>query len=328
MQSSHLDKRGKGLVFIVEINSRKICEVTPEVIAGNNNLNPIGKKLDEIIFIENNIGTKSIPAFFDNQWYKLEQEILIWKDRPCLKIGLRKRTNMPDSDVITSLKKMLEVLLHRLRSPLTGIQGYTYLVKNNVGDTYPSNHIDQINKGINHIFNLLDELEQLQKIPSKPVNPNNFSASFNGVINQILSNYSNDITDRIEFSAPHVNHIVQCNHRDLRRILSQLLDNAIRYSDVETDQITIDSPSPNSIRISHNGPPMPTSIEEELFSPFVTSGAQSLGIGLTIALLYAQRYNGSIYLAENSHYKGVSFVLCFPPTSNWNALGSSPHLIL
>lgn len=325
VQSSHLKrwKKSEGPVFIIEINSRKICEVSPEVIATNSKINPVGKKLDDIIHIEKNLGSADTPAYFNNQWYHLEQEILIWKDRPCVKVSLKQRTDIPDLSVIDSLKKMIEILVHHLRSPLTAIQGYAYLIENDTANHANGRHLGQINKGVNQISGLLNEIERFRDIPSDTVDVNNLSASSTDVVHSLLSGYPADITQRIKFTAPDDCHIIRSNQGDLRRTLSLLLDNAIQHSDAMKDKITVDFPSPYSIRITHDGTPIPKAIERELFFPFVTSGAQNLGIGLTLAMLYARRYRGSIFLTENKPYKGVSFVLCFPPASDWNASSSA-----
>jgi len=301
--------------FIVEMTSRKILEANQAVIAGCNNNDPSGKDIDEVAYIEKSIGSGNTAAFFNNQWYNLEQETLIQENKPYLKIRLLDRTNIPDVDIIFSLKKLIGVLLHRLRSPLTGIQGYTDLMEVNESN---NDYINRINNGIGQIFSLLDELERLQKISIESVKSSNFSASPNDIINQILAAYPVDVTNRITLSAlsSDTDPVFNSDPGDLRRILDQLINNAVKYSDADKDQITIDFPSPYSVRISHDGASIPKSIQEELFYPFVTSGASSLGIGLTIALLYAERYNATIFLTDNNRLKGVSFTLCFPPPAS------------
>lgn len=301
--------------FIIEMDSRKICDVNETVISGCDNYNPIGKDIDKIVYIEKNIGSALSPAFFNGQWFNLQQETLIWEGSPHIKISLQQRVGVPDFDTLHSLKKMIGFLLHRLRSPLTGMQGYLDIIEERTEDESNTKHLEKVNKGIEQLFDLLDDLESLQEISLKTVELNNYSADPETIIDEIISNYPDEVQDHITFTPPANPHLLRCSPGDLKRILSALVDNAIEHAPVnEGNQVTIEFPSANAVKISHNGNPIPKSIAQQLFFPFVTGKATKLGIGLTMAMLYAKRYKGSIFLTDNSPFRGVSFTFCLPPS--------------
>ncbi|WP_138430799.1 sensor histidine kinase [Fodinibius saliphilus] len=315
--SSLMEKTEKSdPTFIIDIDNRKICEVNEEAIALCNNKSPIGEKLGDIIYIDKKIGRDTSPAFFNGKWFCLEQETLLWNGAPHIKIKLKKRNEIPSIEALQSLKKMIGFLLHRIRSPLTGIQGYTELIENQLGEHHEQRYVNQVNKGIDQLFDLLDELETLEEISLDPVELNNHSANPKEVIDDILSNYSKEHRDKITFTASASTQNVRCNPGDLQRILSILISNAVEHAPIEQHHISISQPSAQSIKISHNGNPIPKSISKELFHPFVTTKAQQLGIGLTMAMLYAKRYQGSIFLTDNNPFREISFTFCLPPSTS------------
>lgn len=297
--------------FIVDMDSRKICKISKELVIACKS-NPIGKRIDRIVHIENNISQSIVAAFFNNRWYTLKQETILWEGSPHLKISLQSRDSIPDFETIHTLNNMIGFLLHRIRSPLTGIQGYAGFIKDSVDDSSISKYIDKIDRGVEELFAILDELETLENIPEKPVEVNNFSAHPEKAIQKVLSTYDAKIRKKISLSLSNKS-VLHCNPGDLRRILSILIENAVVHAPADDHEITILQPSSNTIKVSHNGAPIPKSVSKELFYPFVTTKARRLGIGLTIAILYAKRYRGSIFLTDNIPFKNVSLTFCLPP---------------
>jgi len=309
--------------FIIKMGSKKICEVNDAAIAGHANQNPIGKELREIAHIVPNAGPNITPVYFDEEWFTLKQETLLWEGSQHLKVRLERREGVPDFEVMQSLKNMIGFLLHRVRSPLTGIQGYAELIEDNSDIEESQKYLNKITDGVDELFELLADLDDLEKISLDRIDLNNFSADPAKIISDVISEYpaeiqKNIILEEAEYSIP-----LQCNSGDMRRILSFLIDNAVEYAPADEQPITISQPSPNSIKISHTGNPIPESISKQLFYPFVTTKARKLGIGLTMALLYAKRYYGSIFLTDNNPFRETSFLFCLPPSKDYQ----SPSLL-
>ncbi|MCW9705384.1 sensor histidine kinase [Fodinibius salsisoli] len=306
--------------FIVKMGSKIICKANDAAITRLGKLNPVGKELKKIVHTIPSAGPNITPAYFDGGWYELKQETFLWEGSQHLKIQLKQRDGVPGFDVMQSLKKMIGFLLHRVRSPLTGIQGYAELVKSNTDIVQSSKYLNKINEGIEELFDLLDELDTLQKISLTHVDLNNFSADPKEIVADILTNYSADINQNISYHNKGHNSPLRCNPGDLRRILALLIDNAVEFSPIEEYQVQISRPTANTIKVAHNGNPIPKPISDQLFYPFVTTTARKLGIGLTMALLYAKRYHGSIFVTDNNPFQETSFLLCLPPTGNPKAV--------
>lgn len=97
----------------------------------------------------------------------------------------------------------------------------------------------------------------------------------------------------------------------LEQVLVNLLQNAIEALDGTADpRIAVEvsaSESEVAIAIADNGPGVPAEIEARLFTPFATSRAEGLGLGLAIAQDIMVDMGGSLRLAANDG--GARFVL-------------------
>jgi signal transduction histidine kinase len=74
------------------------------------------------------------------------------------------------------------------------------------------------------------------------------------------------------------------------------------------------------IRITDNGPGVPTSLRQKIFLPFVSEGRESgIGLGLTLAQQIAQEHGGNVTLDQTSEGKTVFTINL--PKSSLQALG-------
>jgi two-component system, OmpR family, sensor kinase len=106
--------------------------------------------------------------------------------------------------------------------------------------------------------------------------------------------------------------IVDGDARRLRELLRNLLENALRHA---SSSITIEAGTEAKrafLRVSDDGPGVEPSIRTHLFDRFV-SGAQSTGLGLSIAQWVARAHEGTLALDEQR--PGASFVALFPALS-------------
>ena len=92
---------------------------------------------------------------------------------------------------------------------------------------------------------------------------------------------------QVEFDAEH-----------LRRVLVNLLDNALRFMGREPDslQITtrIHAPGQAFLQVWSDGAPMDQSVERHLFEPFFSSESRSSGLGLYICRELCERHGAAI----------------------------------
>lgn len=300
-------------VFIINKKNRQILAANEE--ASINGHNMVGEVFDDVVFVEEARRDVSY-TFFNNQWFGLNQETFFWKDAPYIKIVLKRPESVPSYDMLQTLKNLTEALLHQFRSPLTGVQGYMDIMKKDLTDEPVKKLFGIWGRGITQLFDIMDELELFYNIPLNGHQYNIHPADITPVIQEVLDSYPPETRNFIELrDLPDPSMKFRCNTACLKRILSILIEDAIEHTSGKTPDITIDIPDNRSVTITRGGKPIPESVASQLFYPFITSKANSLGIGLTKALLYANQFGGTILLTDNSP-EGVSLTVRFPPLAD------------
>jgi two-component system sensor histidine kinase KdpD len=111
--------------------------------------------------------------------------------------------------------------------------------------------------------------------------------------------------------------LVQADGHQLRSILVNLLENALKYSPAGEDvRVHVSATSGEAVvRVIDHGPGVPPEERERIFEPFQrgvrAAGAPGAGLGLAIARGFAEA-NGGTLTVESRRGQGATFVLSLP----------------
>ncbi|MDP2769168.1 MAG: ATP-binding protein, partial [Giesbergeria sp.] len=107
---------------------------------------------------------------------------------------------------------------------------------------------------------------------------------------------------RVTLAAGEVH--VEFDTEHLRRVLVNLLDNALRYKSSEADALQlstrISAPGQACVQVWSDGAPMDQSVERHLFEPFFSSESRSSGLGLYICRELCERHGATISYQRTS----------------------------
>ncbi len=299
-------------VFIVGTESKKIYEANRAALDVFPSLNPIGKKFDSLVRVYDP-DLDFAPVYLNQQWLHIYKESFFWQDDSYLKITLRPNPAIPDYNVLLSCRNMVAVIANRLRSPLTGMEGYLDLIQD-MTEKKPHKMIDKVRMGLDQLIEIIDELEAFHNLKKEPLRAQaTQSGDPEQIIRELLYSYPVEVRNRIKILRSKHQNKLNANPGDLRKILTQLIDNAVEHSSGKDSDIVIDLRAHQSVKVSNGGKPIPDSVRDKLFFPFVTGKANNMGIGLTIAQMLAKRQNGHIYLSENRQ-EHITFTFCLPIT--------------
>ena len=88
------------------------------------------------------------------------------------------------------------------------------------------------------------------------------------------------------------------------------------------------------VRISDNGPGIPSELKEQIFNPFVTTKKSGVGLGLSIVSKIVDGHHGSIRIEDasnpsgNGSNRGACFVMFFPAASEARPKAEKTHLVI
>ncbi len=216
---------------------------------------------------------------------------------------------------------------HDLKTPLTNIRGYSETALDQFGKTDES-----LNNYLNIILNnslkadtLLRNLFELSRIENAAFVPELASHDIAEVIRRILTSYVPELEAAgIDYDIDIPAHfmIVEIDEALIRRALSNLLDNSIRYlsgTDNPLLSIVVDTKSSGmvGITVSDNGPGIPPELRESVFKPFITAdqsrnrSVDGTGLGLAITRAIIEKHEGTVQIID-SDAVGVRFEILLP----------------
>ncbi|MBU2938271.1 response regulator [Lacinutrix sp. C3R15] len=344
----YLTTDNKGLVlesddtFFANIQSQNIIALHPFFYSITNLLDT--KKEEEFLFscIHLDTDNKNIIADITLKTFAKENPLLIIQDLTThynnYQLTAQKRNESVINSQILELKNKYLIekeefkntfianFSHEIREPLSGISTFVDILKKTNLNTEQADYLNIIKTSSNHLKHMIEDILDISKIEVGKLNLLEESFNTTAFLEEIIFTYKVkakekglDFNNNIEEKLP--NFLLGDPYR-LKQILSNLLDNAIKYT--KKGSITLDV-SLNQIRankanihfeIKDTG----IGIEEENFENIFTSFSQinqnqqnkGTGLGLAIVKSLVELMHGNIAI-QSDFNKGtsISFNLSF-----------------
>jgi signal transduction histidine kinase len=207
---------------------------------------------------------------------------------------------------------------HELRSPLTVLRGGVDYLSRTLRIEDNRNYLHIIDKNLNRLIHLVSDLFDFTKIEAKKIEwsfePENLAVLIEEVI-EIISPLSLDKKITINYEKP-VDIPVEIDVERIEQVMVNLIENAIKFSDPETEiQVRInDDPQSATVSVKDHGIGIPQGNLETIFDKFSTvpsgrdGNPEGTGLGLAICKAIIEAHGGRIW-AES--VKGVSSTFYF-----------------
>jgi signal transduction histidine kinase len=295
-------------IFIVSSDTGTILTSNQKNIAEVKNDYYAGKRIGRVLFNYINENYNA-PVYYRNSWYGFDEKPFTYQDSEYVKITLKQLSYIPSEETRNTAKDLIAMLLHRFRSPLTAIQGYSDIISLKSENEEQQQHLGKINKGVQHISDILDEFESL--LINENEAPNEM-IKISLLVNELLSKISGESTKkRLRFYATQNSYIVGPKN-NLLKILHLLTENALEHSADDESSVLISVKSPYCLEITNKGNDISKKELETMFMPFKTTRSDKTGIGLTLAQILAHKSGASIHLKADTN-KYITYVLNLPP---------------
>lgn len=206
------------------------------------------------------------------------------------------------------LKEAVTNISHDLRTPITAISGYLDLLDREEKSDSVNRYIEIIKNRIEAMKQLTEELFQYSIVISAEYDLPIDSLSINNVLEEsILEFYGvlqqKKITPNISITENKI--VRKVNRVALSRIFSNLISNAIKYSDGDLEICLTDT---GKIIFSNSASNLTDMEVERLFDRFYTveNARKSTGLGLSISRILIDKMNGEI----SAQYKNGRLSIC------------------
>ena len=259
-------------------------------------------------------GVLSYIAIFDNLWIQTELYEKLKEANEQLKVHDKMQ------------KEFINIASHEMKTPTQAILGYSELLQ-----THPERReeiIQAIQRNAARLRKLTSDLLDITRIESQSLRLN--IERFN--LNDLMPSVIRDCKSSLDSNNDNINLVyneplskedllIEADKGRLTQVISNLLDNAIKFTKKGTIFITLEKKDNHvivSVKDSGNG--IHPEILPRLFSKFATKSETGTGLGLFISKSIIEAHSGGKIWAENNNNtisgnkeeKGATFAFSLP----------------
>lgn len=245
-------------------------------------------------------------------WYKHRKEKQMEERQKLFEVEKEK-------ELYESKVNFFTEIAHEVRTPLTLINGPLETIREmDIRDPKLNKNIDVITQNTNRLLTLTGQLLDFQKIGSHKFQIKMECVDIKALLIETVARFEPTILQknkelRVDYSEEEVEAVV--DREAIIKILSNLLNNALKYaSHLIVVELKKDASS-FTIRVTSDGEKIPVEISRQIFEPFYQATKRDstvfgVGIGLPLARSLASLHQGELYLDTN--HSDNSFVLSVP----------------
>ncbi|WP_052670619.1 ATP-binding protein [Draconibacterium sediminis] len=205
---------------------------------------------------------------------------------------------------------------HEIRTPMNGILGFANLLKDaNLKNEKHNKYVDIIVKSGDRMLNIINDIIDISKIESGQMAVVNTKLNVNQVLEDLYGFFIEEanrksIELRLIKGLPDKNAVLNTDSDKLYAILSNLLKNAIKYTDKGSIEFGYHLKAPGSeleFFVKDTGIGIPKDRQTAIFERFVQAdiedkmARQGAGLGLAIARAYIDMLEGKLWLESEKN---------------------------
>ena len=182
---------------------------------------------------------------------------------------------------------------HEIRTPLNGIIGFTNLLKTNHSEEKKEKFLKIIEQSGEQLLNVVNDILDISKIQSGQIIPKNDTINLSTFLEEVTETFSFEATQKsiaLKFSNISGRECIIKNDKlILKQIFSNLISNAIKYTQKGEVSVTLDHDTKNvSVSVEDSGFGIPDEMKDRIFERFVRiedpehANIRGTGLGLSI----------------------------------------------
>jgi signal transduction histidine kinase len=231
--------------------------------------------------------------------------------------------------------EFINIAAHELRTPIQPILSLSSIIgSEGLDPTKRQELIDIVVRNAKRLQKVSENILDVTRIESGTLELKKERFKLNELISDIIVDNQTQIRkeDRhtnIEYSSSREDILVVADRTRLAQVLSNLLGNAIKFTDNGTVSISVQKNYEEAIvSISDTGPGIDPQMLSRLFTKFATKSLQGTGLGLYISKSIIEAHGGRIWGQNNGdRSKGATFYFSIPLQLRIHEEEQEPHTI-
>jgi signal transduction histidine kinase len=219
-------------------------------------------------------------------------------------------------------KEFINVAAHELRTPIQPILGLSELLQSKEENEEKHRLIETITRNAKRLHRLTEDILDISKIESQSLKLHKEQFNVNDLISNVVQDYRNqiekdDIITLLYKSMEDINFLVEADRYRVTQVISNLLDNAIKFTKEGTISVTLEKEKEDNqqevlVSVKDSGTGIHSDILPRLFSKFATKAEKGTGLGLFISRSIVEAHGGRIWGENNIDGKGARFSFTLP----------------
>jgi signal transduction histidine kinase len=224
-------------------------------------------------------------------------------------------------------KEFINIAAHELRTPVQPILGLSEVLLSEEENEGKRRLIDVISRNAKRLERLTQDILDVTRIESQLLRLNKEKFNLNSVVLSIMEEYKNKIgeNDRGDiklFYNPiesNNNIIVDADRGRITQVVSNLLDNAIKFTEEGTIMVSTEVKNGGNnnnniavVSVKDTGSGIDPEIMARLFTKFSSKSWKGTGLGLFISKSIIEAHGGKIWAENNIDGKGATFSFSLP----------------
>ena len=231
-------------------------------------------------------------------------------------IAERKQAQTDAQNALSIRSRFLATMSHEIRTPLNAIMGFLHLIANFKGiEDKPKIYAETANRASHQLLSLINNTLDMSRIEAKAVeitlsetDIHSLAQDWHQTAEAIRHARGKDLDIRLDID-PYLPPMLLMDARHVTQIVSNLLDNAIKFTDAGHVDISVKSTTCDSglgldITISDTGNGIPEDARAQIFERFTQADNSMLrvhggtGLGLAICRELARLMGASLTLED------------------------------
>ncbi|KAF1048578.1 ATP-binding protein [Xylophilus sp.] len=204
------------------------------------------------------------------------------------------------TEKLAAMGRMSAAVAHEIRNPLAAIVQANALLAEELGDPAQQRLSAMVEQNARRLQHIADEVLDIARVQHQIGHTPASTVALDETVAQVLRDWQAQAPARrrvrLRAGAPQAQ--VEFDAEHLRRVLVNLLDNALRYAGTSDDAIQVSTqatpPGPARLAVWSDGAPLERGVERHLFEPFFSSESRSSGLGLFLCRELCQRHGAAI----------------------------------
>jgi two-component system sensor histidine kinase PilS (NtrC family) len=204
------------------------------------------------------------------------------------------------TEKLAAMGRMSAAVAHEIRNPLAAIMQANALLEEDISEPGQRQLTLMVRQNAQRLAQIVDDVLNISRVQHEGKSNNPAMLDLSATARQVCADWSQQTScaARLQLDLDVLPRQVAFEADHLRRVLVNLLDNALRYASPQPGAIRVLTDlSPAGfarLRVWSDGAPLDQGVQRHLFEPFFSSESRSSGLGLYICRELCERHGALI----------------------------------